>query len=140
MNPYRESAARDPEDTLTECEPLEEAEGQILDTLGEVYGVMRIPGEVDVDYRERIRESLRVSRAARKAARGESLVPAIQAMLLVTWVVEYLDRLVNGEAVLARREFPDFDSAKTFAAQTAPVVGVSPYGQLPRVIREERLP
>lgn len=124
---------RDSEDTLTECRPLEIVSGEGLDDLGESYGVTRIHEEPDSFYRDRVRSALMVSRAVRKADRGESLVP--EQLVRVTWVVEYMESMGSTFGSAVRKEFGTYEDARAHAEKVSPSPSYSA-----RIVREERLP
>jgi len=63
-------------DTAEEFAPYEEAHNDLLDMFGEGQGVKRLEGELDVSYRERIREAVRMRKKLERVAAGESLIPA----------------------------------------------------------------
>lgn len=62
-------------DTAEEFAPYEEAHGDLLEMFGEGQGVKRLEGELDPDYRERIREAVRMRKKLERVAAGESLIP-----------------------------------------------------------------
>lgn len=62
-------------DTAEEFAPYEEAHHELLDMFGEGQGVKRLEGELDANYRERIREAVRMRKKLERVAAGESLIP-----------------------------------------------------------------
>lgn len=104
MNPYREPAS-----TEAEFEPATIAKGETLDAIAVMYGVSRLLGESDEDFRERIYQTMQVGRALTRVERGESLIPPVlvERVELVQRKAELVAELHSIELMLAALDILD---------------------------------